>query len=122
MRLDVGVIAMKIYLIPTSSLEVEPHFRCCSDLYPGQPILVEDLTLPHGMNSGYSKPWQHGIICRRKPVIIPVSAACCISYEVHIENLCVAGSSEKQIHREKNKNNFVVKTSREDEERVTLCG
>ena len=36
-------------------------------------------------------------------VIIPASAARCISYKVPVENLYGAGSSEKQVHREKKK-------------------
>ena len=41
---------------------------------------------------------------RKSDVIIPVSAARCISYKVHVENVGVAGSSETQVHKEKTKN------------------
>ena len=34
-------------------------------------------------------------------VRIPASAALCVSYKPHVENLCVAVSSERQVHWEK---------------------
>ena len=52
----------------------------------------------------YTPKWYLMLLYTSHGVRIPTSAARCISYKLHVENLCVAGSSERQVHREKNKN------------------